>query len=682
MLVLPALPLDCAASVYADDQDPNTYYVVPVGPRIRPAASGGSALVFYKYRSIPPGATEATGGGFLEFQTELVLDDAERARVVALLRGRSGVSPAGPTLRTPTYLDGTAELITFSPTPGGMVEAIEGSTHPSLFADNTAAFALKLSRDGAALLWTQLRTTPSPVAVRYALTMMGRLPPGRVHVWMRSGPVRDAWPQLAALGPGEARTDALAGQGLAGVDVLDWPPAGTAGMDELKRQLVAWGWDLLDQSTNGALTGSGPPPDWTKVVDVDTVLTGRSCIPWPVNPATNLAGSTDGSYQEVDLGDPIFTHLTVLTRCDVDFDANRIHSVVLRLRYGDQHHDAVFTDNTVTDVFRTVVDPRLGRTYTWGAVIQFRETSHTLELPPVTADAGQLLLSVGDVGWVRIDVVGTAVDWSSTDVVEVHLSYADTARGVPAQDDVVVVRESAPVASYERAVWVPVDQPWQYRAVHVLRGGRRVELPAQSRTGRVVVVQEPFARFLTVRLNAPGGFAAVALHVVECERASTDGTTVRESFQLKAGAATATWSVGLLPGEDDQFRYKVSTIFADGHAEQHDWVPATGSQSVAVGDRATSLLEVTVAADVLDYTVVKLAQVSLRHTTPAGEEQSKSLIFQASHHDPQVWTVPLAADDPPTYSWSALFYLSDGSRRSVPATDSADPVLVLQLPPA
>jgi len=682
MLVLPALPLDCRASVYADDLDPNVFYAIPMAPRIRRADNGDAALIFYKYRSIPPGATEATGGGFLEFQTELVLADTERADVLRSLRARPGAGQAEPTLRTPTYLDGTAELITFSPAAGGLVEAIEGAAHPSLFDDNAAAFALKLSRDGAALLWTQLRTTPSPVAVRYALSMLARLPPGRVHVWLRSGPLREAWTELAGLDPATARPGALAGRGIAGVDVLDWPPAGTAGMDELKKQLVGWGWDLLDQSAHGALTGTGTPPDWAQIVDVDTTLTGRSSIVWPVRPAANLAGVSGGSFLEVDLSDPIFDLLRVEARCNVDFAANRIAAVTLQLRYADRRHDVLFTDNTSTDVFTTVVDPQLGRGYSYRAVIQFQQTSHTLELPEVAADGEQLLLSVGDVGWVRIDVVGSAIDWTRTDVVEVHLSYADPARGIAAQDDVLVLRQSEPETRYERAIWVPVDQPWQYRAVHVLRDGRRVELPAQSRTGRVLVVPDPFARFLTVRLQALAGFGTVAMHLVECEHIAADGLIVREAFQLKAGTDTATWSVGLLPGESEDFRYRVSSTFSDGHAEQHDWVPGTGSQTITVGNAPTSLLQVTVAGDVIDYTAVKLAQVTLQHTTPGGEEHRQNLLFQPDQHDQKVWTVPLTADDQPSYSWSAQFYLTDGTRRSIPVAESTERVLVLHVPPA
>jgi hypothetical protein len=682
MLLLPALPLDCQASVYADDTDIDVFYVVPHAPRIRIGENAGPALVFYKYRSVPPGESAATGGGFLLFQTELVLDAAERTAITRALRDRPGAGPGEPSLRAPTYVDGTVELITFSPVAGGLVEAIEGTTHPSLFDGLAAAFALKLSQDGAALLWTQLRSTPSPVAVRYSLTMLARLPPGRVHVWLHSGPLREGWAELAALDPGTARSQALASRGLAGVDVLDWPPAGSAGLDQLKEHLVRWGWDLLDQGADGAITGSGRSPDWDRVADVDTVLTGRSTITWPVRPGANLPAVSGGAFLEVDLSDPIFDVLRVEARCNADFTGNRIAAITLQLRYGEVRQDVLFTDNTTTSTFRAVIDPRLGRGYHYRTVIQFQQTSHTLELPEQAADGEQLLLSVGDVGWVRIDVIGTALDWSRTELVEVHLSYADPVRGIPAQDDVLMLRASRPQELYERAVWVPVDQPWTYRAVHVLRDGRRVELPPASRTGRVLVVPDPFTRFLTVRWQAPAGFSTVAAHLIECDHTSADGLTVRETFQLKSGTDEATWSVGLLPDEPAQFRYRIGTTFTDGHAQQHDWVPATGSQTIAVGSAPKSLLEVRVAADVLDYRVVKLAQVSLWHITPGGEEHRKNLLFQLDHHDPQLWTVPLAAGDPPSYSWSAQFYLTDGTRRSIPAADSTERVLVLHLPPA
>ena len=90
----------------------------------------------------------------------------------------------------------------------------------------------------------------------------------------------------------------------------------------------------------------------------------------------------------------------------------------------------------------------------------------------------------------------------------------------------------------------------------------------------------------------------------------------------------------------------MTTTFADGHVEPHDWIGGQGSQTIRVGDAPAALLQVIVAGDLLDYDVIKLAQVSLRHTAPGGVERTGSLLFQHDRHDQQVWTVPLAAGEP------------------------------------
>ena len=678
MLVLPALVLDCPETVYADDDDPDVFYAVASGPRLQRTDSGDAMLVFHKYRTVLPGSATAGGGGFLELQTEFVVDDVGRARVLALLAARSGADGRTPVLRTPTYVDGTAELVTTAPGPAGAGEEItvdRAVTPPSLSDDNAAVFSCTLSQDEAAFLWTHLHTIPSPVMVHYDLSMLARLPPGRAHVWLHAGPLRAAWPELAPLDPAARRT-ALADRGIAGVDLLDRPSVAepTPGVD-----LVRWGWELLDRATGGALAGP-KEVDWARVSDGDTTVTARSTVPWPVRVASRLSAAAGGTYREVDTGDPVFERLDVTSRCNVDFTRNRIHSVTLQLSYGDRQHTAVFTDTTATDRFHAMLDPDLGHRYSYRAVVRFHGTSRVVELPEVHADGRLLVVSVGDVGYLQIDVFG-AVDWTRTEVVTVHLTYADPARGVPAREDAVVLRPEARDAHYERPVWALVDQQWQYRVVYVLRDGRRVERPAETRSGRFVLVDEPFDRHLMVWMVAPGGFSLVTLHRVECVHETSDGV-VAQAFALTADAPTAVWSLGLLPGEDDDFRYRVLTVFTDGRSVQGDWVPANGTRTVLVGDRAARLLSVRVIADLLDLGVVRTVQVELSHLSTAGLATRRTLLFLPGGPLEQAWTVPLTGDDPARYSWSARYVLADGSQRTAAGTDVTDEVLLLELPPA
>ena len=155
MLVLPALVLDCPETVYADDDDPDVFYAVASGPRLQRTDSGDAMLVFHKYRTVLPGSATAGGGGFLELQTEFVVDDVGRARVLALLAARSGADGRTPVLRTPTYVDGTAELVTTAPGPAGAGEEItvdRAVTPPSLSDDNAAVFSCTLSQERGLVL--------------------------------------------------------------------------------------------------------------------------------------------------------------------------------------------------------------------------------------------------------------------------------------------------------------------------------------------------------------------------------------------------------------------------------------------------------------------------------------------------------------------------------------------------
>lgn len=674
MLALPALPVDDAAMVFGDDEDPHTFYAVPAVPRLRTFADGSAALSLLTYRTSGDGSGD---GGLLEFQTRLTFSEEERARITAAVAQRTG----GPiSLREPDYIDGAVELHTFRPEAGGLVEAIETSAHPTLTDDHAAAFSVTLSRSGAVFFDTALRSDPAPVVVRYTLSFLARLPQGRVHVWLRSGPLRAGWDGVAHLDP-LARRTAIAD--VAGVEVLDWPPAGDPTTDELRRQLVDWGWATLDQAGAGALTRpAGAPPDWTGITDVDVVLTGDSTIAWPVHPQATLSGFDPSTFRKLDLSDAIFDRIEVQARCNADFARDRIHSVLLRLRYGDRHQETLLTDTETAATFVGIVDPALGFSYAWSAVVQFAFTDRRIELPETTTDAPLLVVDVGDVGWLRVDVSGAAIDWDQVALVEVGISYADPDHGVEDRVEAAVLRPDAPQVAIERPIWAPLARPWRHRETYVLTDGTRVERPWQERTGRTLVVPALHDRVLSVRLVAPAGDDTVAGVVVECCHDAADGHATSDTVTLDAATGIAIFRVPLMPADPEEFRYRVTTTYTDGHSEQTGWTTATGSQTVVVGDPPESLTTVDVVADLVDFTQVKLVRVALRHTPKGRAERTENLVFSAGHTAQQTWKVPIWPGDARGYSWSAEFYLTDATRRSIPPTDADDPVLVLQLPAA
>ncbi|MBA3252449.1 MAG: hypothetical protein H0T66_19580 [Geodermatophilaceae bacterium] len=634
MLQLPPLAgLDAVAdgaSVYADDEQPDLYYVVPAIPRIRRSGPDARpALSFVKYRTTP--ADPDAAGGFLDLQTELVLADATRVALTAELARRVG-RPVR--LQDPLYVDGTVELITFR--SGEMVEAIHGSSHPSLETGLVASFSVTLARDGAALLWTQLRTTPTPVAVRYAMGVLARFPPATVHV------VR---------GPAGVT-----------VDVLDWPDSDPA-MAAMRERLVEWASRQLEGRT-----------------DAELLLTARSAVVWPVVPQATMAG-LDGEtrgFVEADLSDPWFELIHVDVRLNATLAPDRIAAVTVRLHYGEHRHDTVFTDPSLVDTFDAVVDPALGRTYRYQVEVQFSGTSAKLVLPEVESDSPLLLVSLDDIGWVRREVSAHNVDWDTVSSVQVGLRYADAAAGVPAQDDVVALDRTTPARTYERAIYAAVTQPVLHRITYVLSSGQRIEGGWVEHRGRLLLVPDVYARDLGVRFTAPGGFAAVAAHVVAVEHLGAGGRTTRQSFALSPSSPTATWALGLLAGDPGSYRYQVTTSAADGSSTVGQWVDGAGAATIAVGPLPGVLLRVEVSADLLDFTAVRLTTVSF---TADGVDPGH-LVFLPGRPKTQSWQTYLGQGVPALYSWTADYHLADGTRRSRSGGPSGDPALVLPPPPA
>jgi hypothetical protein len=682
VLVLPAVLESADGTAFADDARPGRYYVVPAVPRIRRREDGQALLTFVKYRTAPTGSDEASGGGFLELQTELALTDDQRATMLAALAAHARSIGLGgpPDIVEPTYLGGTVALVTFQPAAGGMVEHIAGSTAPSLGPGLTASFSLKLSRDGAALLWDQMQATPSPVSIRYELDLIARFPLATVHAFVRSGPLRDQWSQLGALPPGPERQAALSEAGVAGVDVMDWP-TGDETFDALRQRLLDLVWDVLDDRTADALSApaGSPVTSLRQTDDVDLVLTQRSTITWPVRPQGNLAGISPAEaagFVEADLSDPIFQTLEVEIRCEAEFSAERVHSVTVRLAYGAQRHDAVFTEPGQTSVFRAIVDPALGRRYRYQPTVQFAATSKTLVLPEVEEDRQLLTVLVGEVGWLNLDLTAELIDWADVANVQVTVRYGDEAADVPTEEHVIVLDPATPRRAYERAIWAAVTNPVEYRVTYTLASGRTIERPWAEQLGPLLVVPDPYERTVAVRFAAPGGFATVATHVVEHQHDGPQGTPVAQTLVLDQVTPSRTVDWGLVAGADDLYRYRVSTTRRDGTSSVGDWVEHRGSGVVQVGELPVAELAVEVSAELVDWSVLRLVTVTL--TAATGEEGH--LIFDSSRPSRQTWRVLLPAGAAPSYEWTATSHNIYGTKNTSARITTTVPSLVLTSP--
>lgn len=173
-------------TVFADHADPNQFWYLP-GP-VSLARSGSDKKAEFSFIKYKPAAVAggAKGGGFLMFKVNLQLDPALERKILSAVS--SGVR-GEPKLSAVQFDEGSVQCIALnlqgsggtaaSPAGAGTFNAVEkilGASVPSLFGDNSAAFSLTLSQEGAIIVEKAFKEGLTPVGVIYNLKFTGLRP--------------------------------------------------------------------------------------------------------------------------------------------------------------------------------------------------------------------------------------------------------------------------------------------------------------------------------------------------------------------------------------------------------------------------------------------------------------------------------------------------------------------------
>lgn len=172
-------------TVFADHADPNQFWYLP-GPvqLARRHADNRAAFTMIKYAGVEGDAV--TGGGFFTFEVNLRLEPSVERRILARL---ASLAEDEPKLAAVPFDEGTVECIALNlqgsngtvadVSETGTFQAVEkilGVTVPSLHGDNSAAFSLTLSQEGATILENVFADSGTPIGVVYSLKYTGLRP--------------------------------------------------------------------------------------------------------------------------------------------------------------------------------------------------------------------------------------------------------------------------------------------------------------------------------------------------------------------------------------------------------------------------------------------------------------------------------------------------------------------------
>lgn len=722
-------------TVFADERnaaDPAhpVYYLLPEQPRFRLDADGKPVFRFIKYRVPIDRADGKKGGGFVIFDVEFVVPEDKLAAVRDVLASR--LPPPDPRhpepprveLATVTYTKGTASVLLFQES-GALVEKILSPGKPSLYGNNVCSVTVELTDLGAPVVEQALQGQGGVVQVRYDLTCAVKLPDvkidGRFHAEQFYSFYQDIQTDWELWGDDSYRETLREKlyQSESLTLTIDPGPLGASNPD-LLAELKSWAQKALEDAVARNMLSAATPvaaddrglkgdaEDVTrdivnqKISDVRLHVREKAVIEWSPAPQGTLPNITslkdrDGNPLRwddyatlVSADDPFFRTLRVRASVNADFAALKLYSVDVDLAYDSPDGVVRGAPGKVTAPDQVVALDAYrgpGETYRYSYKVNYKGESRTIDVGPIEATAPFLTINVGDLGFLAVDVQPGDIDFAQVDSVFVEMSYEDGSE-VPRLDEQFTLTKDAPSKrAFDRPIFTPVRQPYRYRATYRMKDGKELTTGEVASRAPRLYVNDPFSATYQVNLRSWGNLEDhVKEIIVELEYADEANDYRRTTTEtLSKARPFATWEFPVVRETGTRLSYTVLYTFHDGRPPVE--VPRTDAseRTLLLGldppDKAK--LDVDVLADLVDFTKVKLAKVVLQYDDVENDvHMPGSNVFKSGSPTTWRWSVDIKDKNKRTYSWSATYYMVDGTHREVGPNTSGDLTLVLEVPSA
>src|SRR5215471_6283447 len=198
-------------TVFKDDVDPLSLYVLPSSPRIARDEKGKPSISLVWYRRDVSKLTDEErktklGGGILTLSAELCptpeQENAIREKIAndRTLQQRVGIQDPKKLaqalrLAMPPVKDGSVTIAIFAEdgkAAGEFVGTLVGAGRVSMLGNTRAAFMAKLTQDGVVLLWDMLEKNLQAIHIAYDLVVEHRLNAVSMVVWASASKTYDA----------------------------------------------------------------------------------------------------------------------------------------------------------------------------------------------------------------------------------------------------------------------------------------------------------------------------------------------------------------------------------------------------------------------------------------------------------------------------------------------------------
>lgn len=422
----------------------------------------------------------------------------------------------------------------------------------------------------------------------------------------------------------------------------------------------------------------------------------QSIVEWSVNPQgtlqTFLAGVSPQDMKKyvrvIDLDDPFFKTLGLTATAFADWANEPIAFVETQFRYigNDENNQPVekvqtftFTKDHTSDVWDpSLIGAKREYQYRWRLGYLGKDPLPFSDWKSDTSP--RLNLSVENVGKVALPVLAGNIDFAQiTKQVQVDVSYADLASGVPEEATTLVLNAATLTQNYNRYIYTRWDQPVRYRTRFFLKNDQTVETAWQETNVRQLLINEPntIAR-LDVQLVPAGNWDGVLQTVVNVRYEDPANQVFNDAvFNFKSSDEFRTWSVIIKDLTKRAFQYKILATFKEGGAPyQTDWMNATGDQALPIVVKQAPRLSVKLLPNLVDFKLTPIVTATLHYDDAQGNVH-KVDTFPFTAVSEVNWSFPIVSDKDRKYRAQVTHNTADGQEIKQAEVSTDETVLVV-----
>ena len=309
-------------TVYSDDTDPNTFYVMPDQPSFRiDPNTGKPSFKFIKYLMPVDRPDGLKGGGFLIFDSVFVISPDTMAAIKKQVGGSAKIALPGfiPMPASSTSVASPTASLTLLDSGGALVTKVESVGRPSLLGSLICSFTAELSPEGAAVVEAAMKGSGGIVQIAYNLSYMAVLPPITGRIWFNADKFASYYQSIQKSGgswdsgdntENETMQEAFISSDSGGVkfDFSGLSP-NDPNASKLHDDLDNWGWQQLNVAVQNVL-GSGSSSQSSSNTGTQPPSGSSSSGSGSGSSSGGVTGQNTGSDLGSDRGDDGMEHVT------------------------------------------------------------------------------------------------------------------------------------------------------------------------------------------------------------------------------------------------------------------------------------------------------------------------------------------------------------------------------------